>query len=106
MEMDTATTSDEVVSKEMAQSIEMSIMATITALADLDAQVAATGTALAMSAGRPDDAAGDSESGRDFVFSNPLIWPAIIGVCAGAAVLTIFGARAIRKRRGDSDRRV
>ena len=97
--MDMTPTSDEVVSKEMAQSIEMSIMATMTALADVDAQVAATGTALALSAGGSDGANSDSESEGGLVFSNPLMWPAIIGISAGAIALSIFGARVVRKRR-------
>jgi hypothetical protein len=100
LEMDTVPTSDEVVSKEMAQSIEMSIMATMTALADVDAQVAATGTALALSAGGGDAATGDSASEGGLLFSNPLMWPAIIGISAGAIALSIFGARVVRKRRG------
>jgi hypothetical protein len=97
--MDIAPTSDEVVSKEMAQSIEMAIMATMTALADVDAQVAATGTALALSAGGGDGAAGDSES-EGGLSSNPLMWPAIIGISAGAVALSVFGVRVVRKRRG------
>jgi hypothetical protein len=98
--MDTVPTSDEVVSKEMAQSIEMSIMATMTALADVNAQVAATGTALALSAGELDGATGDSESEGGLVFSNPLLWLAIIAISAGAVALSIFVVRVVRKRRG------
>lgn len=93
-------TSDEVVSKEMAQSIEMSIMATMTALAEIDAQVAATGTALAASAGELDSATSDSESGGGLVFSNPLLWPTILGISVGAVVLSILGVRVVRRRRG------
>ena len=68
-------------------------------LADVDAQVAATGTALALSAGGSDGANSDSESEGGLVFSNPLMWPAIIAISAGAVALSIFGVRVVRKRR-------
>lgn len=104
IEVDIVPTSDEVVSKDMAQSIEVSIMATMTALADLDEQVAATGTALVMSAGELDDTTGDSVSAGRLDFSDPPMWPAILAIGAGGAiVLSIFGARALRKRRFASD---
>ncbi len=74
-------------------------MATMTALADVDAQVAATGTALALSAGGGDGAAGDSESEGGLVSSNTLMWLTFIGISAGAVALSIFGIRVVRKRR-------
>ena len=75
-------------------------MATMTALADVDAQVAAAGTALAMSAGGGDAATGDSESEGGLVSSNPLTWLTIIGISAGAVALSILGVRVVLKRRG------
>jgi len=107
IEIGSATGSDEAVSKEMAQSIEMSIVATMTALADLDAQVAATATALAKSAGEMEEPTGDSVAGGGLIFSNLLMWPAILAIGAGGAViLSIIGSRAVLKRRRASDLRM
>jgi hypothetical protein len=97
-----STSNQEAVSKEMAESIEMAILATITALAEVDSQVAATGTALALSSsGSPSTK--DDESAGDQVNSDLLIGIAILGVSVAVVTAAVAGVRAIRKRRSMSN---
>ena len=106
IEADVSSSSDEAVSKEVAQSIKTSIMATVTALAGLDAQAAATGTALAVAAGDANGPSGDSLVAGGFSLSNPVMWLAIFGVGASVLALVLLGARAVLKRRSASYQRM
>ena len=64
-------------------------MVKITALADIDAQVLATGTAMVMSAVELDDAISDLEFRIGHALLNPLIWPTILSISANAVILSV-----------------